>query len=150
MVAVSEMLRMKHLEIFSIEGILSMVAAFILAVPIDQYFISLPTNASVTGFAVISFLILAGTVLNSDHYSFDDAAYPIASAFYVGFGFQNLIAARLDSWEKVLFGQQILELTFLVVNLVRISYCQKYHQIRLLRVVSVVSYPQSLWLLSLV
>ena len=29
MVAVSEMLRMKHLEIFSIEGILSMVAAFI-------------------------------------------------------------------------------------------------------------------------
>ena len=108
MVAVSEMLRMKHLEIFSIEGILSMVAAFILAVPIDQYFISLPTNASVTGFAVISFLILAGTVLNSDHYSFDDAAYPIASAFYVGFGFQNLIAARLDSWEKVLFALFII------------------------------------------
>ena len=151
MVAVSEMLRMKHLEIFSIEGILSMVAAFILAVPIDQYFISLPTNASVTGFAVISFLILAGTVLNSDHYSFDDAAYPIASAFYVGFGFQNLIAARLDSWEKVLFALFIiLELTFLVVNLVRISYCQKYHQIRLLKVVSVVSYQQSLWPLSLV
>ena len=83
MVAVSEMLRMKHLEIFSIEGILSMLAAFILAVPIDQYFISLPTNASVTGFAIISFLILAGTVLNSDHYSFDDAVYPITSAFYV-------------------------------------------------------------------
>ena len=100
MVAVSEMLRMKHLEIFSIEGILSMVAAFILAVPIDQYFISLPTNASVTGFAVISFLILAGTVLNSDHYSFDDAAYPIASAFYVGFGFQNF------SW--VAFGYNAL------------------------------------------
>lgn len=155
MVAVSEMLRMKHLEIFSIEGILSMVAAFILAVPIDQYFISLPTNASVTGFAVISFLILAGTVLNSDHYSFDDAAYPIASAFYVGFGFQNLIAARLDSWEKVLFALFIIWATdigayLLVVNLVRISYCQKYHQIRLLKVVSVVSYLQSLWLLSLV
>ncbi len=154
MVAVSEMLRMKHLEIFSIEGILSMVAAFILAVPIDESFISLPTNASVTVLAVISFLILAGTVLNSDHYSFDDAAYPIASAFYVGFGFQNLIAARLDSWEKVLlpfllFGQQILELDLFGRHLVRISYCQKSHQIRL-RVVSVVSYPQSLWLLSLV
>ena len=53
----------------------------ILAVPIDQYFISLPTNASVTGFAVILFLILAGTVLNSDHYSFDDAAYPIAVSY---------------------------------------------------------------------
>ena len=43
MVAVSEMLRMKHLEIFSIEGILSMVAAFILAVPIDQLFYQ-PSN----------------------------------------------------------------------------------------------------------
>ena len=100
MVAVSEMLRMKHLEIFSIEGILSMLAAFILVVPIDHYFISLPTNASVTGFAIISFLILAGTVLNSDHYSFDDAVYPITSAFYVGFGFQNF------SW--VAFGYNAL------------------------------------------
>ena len=154
MVAVSEMLRMKHLEIFSIEGILSMVAAFILAVPIDQYFISLPTNASVTGFAVISFLILAGTVLNSDHYSFDDAAYPIASAFYVGLVSKILlrhvwIAGKRFSLPFLLFGQRILGLTSLVVNLVRISYCQKYHQIRLLKVVSVVSYQQSLWLLSL-
>ena len=91
MVAVSEMLRMKHLEIFSIEGILSMVAAFILAVPIDQYFISLPTNASVTGFAVISFLILAGTVLNSDHYFFDDAAYPTPKTSMHGI-FPKLVA----------------------------------------------------------
>ena len=100
MVAVSEMLRMKHLEIFSIEGVLSMLAAFILVVPIDHYFNSLPTDASVTGFAIISFLILAGTVLNSDHYSFDDAVYPITSAFYVGFGFQNF------SW--VAFGYNAL------------------------------------------
>ena len=35
MIAVSEMLRMKHLEIFSIEGVLSMLAAFILVVPIE-------------------------------------------------------------------------------------------------------------------
>ena len=149
MVAVSEMLRMKHLEMFSIEGVLSMLAAFILVVPIDHYFNSLPTDASVTGFAIISFLILAGTVLNSDHYSFDDAAYPIASAFYVGFGFQNLIAARLDSWEKFylpssLFGRRTLVPISLVVDLVKKSYCQKYHLIKPLKVVLVVSYQQSL------
>ena len=155
MVAVSEMLRMKHLEIFSIEGILSMVAAFILAVPIDQYFISLPTNASVTGFAVISFLILAGTVLNSDHYFFDDAAYPIASAFYVGFGFQNLIAARLDSWEKVLFALFIVWATDIGAYL----FGRQFGQNKLLPKVSPNKtiegsvggiYPQLLWLLSLV
>ena len=129
-----------------------MVAAFILAVPIDQYFISLPTNASVTGFAVISFLILAGTVLIATTILLMMQLIQSHLPFYVGFGFQNLIAARLDSWEKrfslpfLLFGQQILRLTSLVVNLVRISYYQKYHQIRLLKVVSVVSYLQSLWL----
>ena len=144
MIAVSEMLRMKHLEMFSIEGVLSMLAAFILVVPIDHYFNSLPTDASVTGFAIISFLILAGTVLNSDHYSFDDAVYPITSAFYVGFGFQNLIAARLDSWEKVLFGRRTLVPISLVVDLVKKSYCQKYHLIKPLKVVLVVSYQQSL------
>lgn len=60
------------------------------------------------------------------------------------------IVGKKFSLPFLLFGQQILELTSLVVNLVRISYCQKYHQIRLLKVVSVVSYLQSLWLLSLV
>ena len=149
MIAVSEMLRMKHLEMFSIEGVLSMLAAFILVVPIDHYFNSLPTDASVTGFAIISFLILAGTVLNSDHYSFDDAVYPITSAFYVGFGFQNLIAARLDRGKKFylpssLFGRRTLVPISLVVDLVKKSYCQKYHLIKPLKVVLVVYYQQSL------
>ena len=98
--------------------------------PIDHYFNSLPTDASVTGFAIISFLILAGTVLNSDHYSFDDAVYPITSAFYVGFGFQNLIAARLDSWEKFYLplhclGDGHLVPISLVVDLVKKVNCQK-------------------------
>ena len=154
MVAVSEMLRMKHLEIFSIEGILSMVAAFILAVPIDQYFISLPTNASVTGFAVISFLILAGTVLNSDHYSFDDAAYPIASAFYVGFGFkislQHVwIVGKRFSCPFIVLGNGYWGLPF-GRQFGQNKLLPKYHQIRLLKVVLGVSYQQSLWLLSLV
>ena len=149
MVAVSEMLRMKHLEIFSIEGILSMLAAFILVVPIDHYFISLPTNASVTGFAIISFLILAGTVLNSDHYSFDDAVYPITSAFYVGFGskisLQHVwIAGKKFYLPSSLFGQRTLVPISLVVNLVKTSYCQKYHLIKPLKVVLVASYQQSL------
>mgnify|MGYP000323231530 CR=1 FL=1 len=96
MIAVSEMLRMKHLEMFSIEGVLSMLAAFILVVPIDHYFNSLPTDASVTGFAIIFlFLILAGnctliatTILLMMRYI--QSLLP----FMLDFGFQNLIAAR--------------------------------------------------------
>ncbi len=55
MVAVCRDASHENLEIFSIGGILSMVAAFILAVPIDPVFYQSSTNASVTGFAVISF-----------------------------------------------------------------------------------------------
>ncbi len=100
MVAVSEMLRMSA-EIFSIEEYFINGGSLYLGwPPIDRPFYQSSTNASVTGFAVISFLILAGTCHNSDHYSFDDAAYPIASAFYIGFGLQNLITARLDSLGK--------------------------------------------------
>jgi len=74
MIGVAEMLRMKRLEFFSFEGVLAMLAAFV--------------------------LILAGTVLSST-YSFDDATYPIAASFYVGIGFHNLVTARMDGLDKV-------------------------------------------------
>ncbi|MBW1571265.1 phosphatidate cytidylyltransferase, partial [Streptococcus sp. SPC0] len=41
-------------------------------------------------------------VLNSNSYSFEDAAFPIASSFYVGIGFQNLVSARMAGIDKVL------------------------------------------------
>lgn len=103
MIAISELFKMKQLEIFSFEGILAMLGAFVLTIPIGNYLTFLPLDASWTCFGLISFLILAGTVFNIDHYTFDDAVFPIASALYVGFGFQNLITARMDSITKVLF-----------------------------------------------
>ncbi|MFC3932842.1 phosphatidate cytidylyltransferase [Streptococcus dentapri] len=103
MIAMTELFKMKGLEIFSFEGVLAMLAAFVLTVPIGNYLTFLPLDASWTCFGLISFMILAGTVFNSQSYSFDDAIFPIASAVYVGFGFQNLVNARLDSVSKVLF-----------------------------------------------
>lgn len=149
MIAVSEMLRMKHLEMFSIEGVLSMLAAFILVVPIDHYFNSLPTDASVTGFAIISFLILAGTVLNSDHYSFDDAVYqsllPFMLVLVSKISLQHVwIAGKKFYLPSSLFGRRTLVPISLVVDLVKKSYCQKYHLIKPLKVVLVVYYQQSL------
>ncbi|MGT2933567.1 phosphatidate cytidylyltransferase [Streptococcus catagoni] len=102
MIGVSEMMKMKRLEIFSFEGVLAMLAAFVLTVPMDNYLTFLPIDGNLTCFAFIVFLILAGTVLNSDRYSFDDAAFPIASSLYVGIGFQNLVNARMSGIDKVL------------------------------------------------
>ncbi len=103
MIGISELFKMKDLEIFSFEGVLAMLAAFVLTVPMGTYLTFLPLDASWTCFGLISFMLLAGTVFNSDTYSFDDTVFPIASAVYIGFGFQNLVNARLDSINKVLF-----------------------------------------------
>lgn len=100
MIGVAEMLRMKRLEFFSFEGILAMLAAFVLTVPLDNYLSFLPVDASLSVYSLIVFLILAGTVLSST-YSFDDATYPIAASFYVGIGFHNLVTARMDGLDKV-------------------------------------------------
>ena len=96
MIGVAEMLRMKRLEFFSIEGVLAMLGAFVLTVPLDNYFTSLPLDSSFSVYGLLVFLLLAGTVLNSDDYSFDDVSYPIAASLYVGIGFQNLVNARIS------------------------------------------------------
>lgn len=101
MIGVAEMLRMKRLEFFSFEGVLAMLAAFVLTVPLDNYLSFLPVDASLSVYSLIVFLILAGTVLSST-YSFDDATYPIAASFYVGIGFHNLVTARMDGLDKVI------------------------------------------------
>ena len=103
MIGVAEMLRMKRLEFFSIEGVLAMLGAFVLTVPLDNYFTSLPLDSSFSVYGLLVFLLLAGTVLNSDDYSFDDVSYPIAASLYVGIGFQNLVNARISGLDKVLF-----------------------------------------------
>ena len=143
MIAVSEMLRMKHLEMFSIEGVLSMLAAFILVVPIDHYFNSLPTDASVTGFAIISFLILAGTILLMMRYI--QSLLPFMLVLVSKISLQHVwIAGKKFYLPSSLFGRRTLVPISLVVDLVKKSYCQKYHLIKPLKVVLVVYYQQSL------
>lgn len=97
-----EMLRMKQLEPFSFEGLLTMLGAFVLAVPLHHHLPFLPLDSNVISYTLVVFLILAGTVLNSRAYSFDDATFAIASSFYVGIGFHHLTLARVAGFDKVL------------------------------------------------
>lgn len=103
MLTVGELFRMKQQEIFSFEGVLSMLAAFVLAVPMGNYFTVLPLDASITAFTVVTFLILSGLVFTFPKYQLEDAVFPIAISFYVGIGFQQLITARQAGLDKVLF-----------------------------------------------
>lgn len=78
-----------------------MLAAFFLTVPLDSYLSFLPNDSSFIAYAMMAFLLLAGTVFNSEAYSFDDATFAIASSFYVGIGFHNLALARVAGVDKV-------------------------------------------------
>lgn len=107
-VAMYEMLKMRGLEPFSLEGALSIFAAIVLTLPLQNYFGFLPIDANWTVFGLMVFIILSGTVFQSHSYSFEDAAYPIAASFYVGFGFHNLINARIAGFDKVFFALLII------------------------------------------
>lgn len=122
MIGVSEIVKMKGYEVFSFEGLFAMLGAFVLAVPMDHYLTFLPIDASLSAYTILVFFILAGTVLNFGKYSFDDAMFPIASSFYVGIGFQNLINARIAGLDKVLLALFIVWATDIGAYMVGRSY----------------------------
>lgn len=101
--AVTEFFQMKGLEVFSFEGVLSMLGVFVLTTPLGNYFTSLPLDASLSVYSLVMLLILSGLLLNFPHYRLEDAAFPISVSFYVGIGFQQLITARQAGLEKALF-----------------------------------------------
>lgn len=103
MIATAELLKMNHLSPSSIEGILAMLAALVLTLPLENYLSFLPTDGNYIAYAIVIFLMLGSIVFNIGQYSYSEVVYPIASSFYVGIGFHNLVIARMDSLNKVLF-----------------------------------------------
>ncbi|MBJ8350137.1 phosphatidate cytidylyltransferase [Streptococcus zalophi] len=125
MLGVSELLRMKGLEVFSFEGVLAMLGAFVLTVPIGNYLSFLPIDANFSLFSIITFILLAGIVLNYPVYTFDDAVFPIASSLYVGIGFQNLIIAQQSGFNKVLLALLIVWATDIGAYFIGMRYGQR-------------------------
>lgn len=101
MLGVHELLQMKGLRSTTLEGVLAMLAGFVLTIPLENYLKFLPTDGNVVAYSLVVFLLLGSTVLGKN-YSFEDAAYPIAASFYVGIGFNALLDARAAGFDKVL------------------------------------------------
>lgn len=103
MIATAELLKMNRLSPSSIEGLLAMLATFVLTVPVGRYLTFLPTDGNYILFAMVVFFLLGSIVFHIGEYTYSDVVFPIASSFYVGIGFHHLIAARTDGFDKVLF-----------------------------------------------
>ena len=102
MLAVHELLHMKGLKTITIEGALTLFATFTLTIPLENYLTFLPVDGNVVAYSVL-ITIMLGTTVFSKSYTIEDAVFPIAMSFYVGFGFNALLDARVAGFDKVLF-----------------------------------------------
>ncbi|MDR1606672.1 MAG: phosphatidate cytidylyltransferase [Streptococcaceae bacterium] len=96
-VAMTEIFKMRKLELLSLEGILATLAALALTLPTTQYFPQLGTDSNLTLFTLFLFVMMGVMVFTKGKYSFEDLGFPFLAAFYIGMGFQNLLAARDNS-----------------------------------------------------
>ena len=101
MLGVHELLHMKGLKTMTIEGTLTLLATFALTIPLENYLTFLPVDGNVVAYSVL-ITIMLGTTVFSKNYTIEDAAFPIAVSFYVGFGFNALLDARVAGFDKVL------------------------------------------------
>ena len=78
-----------------------MLAALVLALPLESYLPFLPAGGNFIAYGLLVLLLMGTTVL-AQGYTYDEVVYPIASSFYVGFGFNALLDARIAGFDKVL------------------------------------------------
>ncbi len=94
-IAIFELLRMKHINIASIPGIISIILLWIILIPNkynDLFTILKFTKIEIV--LLIVLFILTYTVISKNSFNFDDAGLVILAALYIGFGFYYMIEIR--------------------------------------------------------
>ena len=121
MLGVHELLHMKGLKTMTIEGALTLFATFALTVPLENYLTFLPVDGNVVAYSVL-ITIMLGTTVFSKSYTIEDAVFPIAMSFYVGFGFNALLDARVAGFDKVLLALFIVWATDSAAYLIGMNF----------------------------
>lgn len=109
-VGLYELLRMKKLSIFSVPGILSWIALIVLLLPaqLTQSFEQTIGYTKVEVAFMSVLLLLVYTVLVKNKFTFDDAAFSLFGAMYVGIGFYYLIETRMAGIEFVVYALLVI------------------------------------------
>lgn len=103
MIAVYELLKMKKLSLFSLEGIITMATAILLMMP-ESYLSFIP--AGIDAMLIIyleALVLLVSTVFSKNDFAFDDAAASVLTSLYVGRGFYYFIQTREIGFWMVMF-----------------------------------------------
>ncbi|WP_040205001.1 phosphatidate cytidylyltransferase [Neobacillus jeddahensis] len=90
-----ELLKMKKFNLFSINGLLSLLFLWIIIFPkqYDHFFTSFYYSKTELGIVII-LLLLAYSVVTKNRFTFEDVSFSILSAVYVGIGFYFFMETR--------------------------------------------------------
>lgn len=93
-VGLFELYRMKEQKLFSVEGVLSIVALLVMLLPefFDRFLPKQFTTVMVV--YLLAIVLLICTVFSKNRFSFDHAGFSVLSVIYVGFGFRSLLLTR--------------------------------------------------------
>ncbi|MGV2941141.1 phosphatidate cytidylyltransferase [Mesobacillus sp. LC4] len=108
-VALYEALKMKHIKLFSVPGILSLLLLWIFLIP-EQYS-NLLNGINYTKlelFFLGVLLFLTYTVITKNRFTFEDVGFSILSTLYVGLGFYFFIETREESLIYVFYSLFII------------------------------------------
>ncbi|MBE1553430.1 phosphatidate cytidylyltransferase [Sporosarcina limicola] len=109
-VGLYELLRMKEIRLFSIEGVITWAVLVVLLMPIDwgnHIYDILGYTKIEMAFAFV-LILLVHTVIVKNRYTFDHAAFSVLAALYVGIGFYYLIETRMSGIEYVVYALMVI------------------------------------------
>lgn len=104
-IGLMELLRMRHIPLLSIPGLIGIIGLWIILMPKKSELFPLGFLSAIDIFTVIILFLLAYTVLVRNKFTFDEAGFVLLTAFYVGIGFYFLIETRLgeNGFTNILF-----------------------------------------------
>ncbi len=112
-VGLYELLRMRGIQLLSVEGILTWIALAVLLIPAawgNAVYNAVGYTKIEMTFAIILILLIY-TVIVKNRYTFDHAAFSVLAALYVGIGFYYLIETRLSGIEYVVYALMVIWMT---------------------------------------
>lgn len=105
-----EMLRMKGISMFSVQGVLGLLALFTILMPTDwaKEVENTLSFSQLELLSILALLLMIYTVLVKNKVTFDTVGFIVASVFYVGVGFHYFIETREVGIPYIIFALVIV------------------------------------------
>ncbi|ARQ06733.1 phosphatidate cytidylyltransferase [Macrococcoides canis] len=108
-VALKEVLNMKNIKLYSLPGIISVIALSLIMSPEKSKLVSL--DYQVPFLILMSLIMLSYTVMSKNRFNFVDAAFCMLAVAYVGIGFMYFYETRNNGLIYILFALLIVWVT---------------------------------------